>query len=230
MAQLVEAIEGMGEACAFFETPITGGNVSLYNETLGEAIYPTPVLGIVGLLQTAAPVPLRFQHVDRAIVLLGGAGTSDALQFGGTQYAKTIVKQLWGVPPGLDMDYEKRVHDAMRDIHREALAESSHDVSDGGLAVTLAECASPEIGAQIQMDSDLAPELLLFHEGPSRIVVSTGHAGRISEICMARGVQCDVIGVTMGLRFEISNRHRKLVDVASAGLTSPGLDRYLNRA
>lgn len=230
MAQLVEAIEGMAEACAFFETPITGGNVSLYNETLGEAIYPTPVLGIIGLLQTAAPIPLRFQNAGRTIVLLGGVGTADAIQFGSTQYAKTIVKQLWGLPPALDMDYEKRVHEAMRDIHNQRSAESSHDVSDGGLAVTLAECTTGEVGAQVELDSDLSPELLLFHEGPSRIVISTETPMRVLEICDEHNVRCDVIGVTMGLRFEISNRHRKLIDVASAGLTSPGLDRYLNRA
>ncbi len=74
MAQLVEAIEGMAEACRFFDTPITGGNVSLYNETLGEGIYPTPVLGIVGLLKTAAPVTIPFKNAGRAVVLLGGIG------------------------------------------------------------------------------------------------------------------------------------------------------------
>src|SRR5260370_36370660 len=72
MAQLVEAIEGMSDACRFFDTPITGGNVSLYNETLGEGIYPTPVLGVVGLLKTAPPVTITFKNAGRAVVLLGG--------------------------------------------------------------------------------------------------------------------------------------------------------------
>src|ERR1017187_6445062 len=116
MAQLVEAIEGMSDACRFFDTPITGGNVSLYNETLGEGVYPTPVLGIVGLLKTALPVTIPFKNAGRSVVLLGGAGGSNDLDFGGTQYAKTMVKQLWGLPPALDMEYEKRVHDAMREI------------------------------------------------------------------------------------------------------------------
>ncbi len=74
MAQLVEAIEGMAEACRFFETPITGGNVSLYNETLGEGIYPTPVMGIVGLMKTAAPVTIPFKNAGRSVMLLGGLG------------------------------------------------------------------------------------------------------------------------------------------------------------
>ncbi len=74
MAQLVEAIEGMSDACRFFDTPITGGNVSLYNETLGVGIYPTPVIGIVGLMKTAAPVTIPFKHAGRSVILLGGPG------------------------------------------------------------------------------------------------------------------------------------------------------------
>src|SRR5437773_1649744 len=92
MAQLVEAIEGMADACRFFDTPITGGNVSLYNETLGEGIYPTPVMGVVGLMKTAAPVTTPFKNPGRSVVLLGGPGAADETRFGGTQYAKEIEK------------------------------------------------------------------------------------------------------------------------------------------
>ncbi|MDP8982962.1 MAG: phosphoribosylformylglycinamidine synthase subunit PurL, partial [Acidobacteriota bacterium] len=84
MAQLVEAIEGLADACTFFGTPITGGNVSLYNETLGEAIFPSPVVGIVGLMNTGLPTPMHFQHAERAVILLGGLGNADLLHFGGT--------------------------------------------------------------------------------------------------------------------------------------------------
>jgi phosphoribosylformylglycinamidine synthase len=229
MAQLVEAIEGMAEACAFFETPITGGNVSLYNETLGEAIYPTPVMGVVGLLETALPVPLHFQNPGRDVLLLGGLGETDDVRFGSSQYAKTIVKQLWGLPPLLDMDREKRVHNAMRAVHAEKLAESAHDLSDGGLAVTLAECVSETIGAEIELDSDLAPAHLLFHEAPSRILITSANAARVAEICAQYGVDCVALGVTIGLRLTISNRQRKLVSVASAGLASPGIEHFLDR-
>src|SRR5512132_999547 len=83
MAQLVEAIEGMADACRFFETPITGGNVSLYNETLGEGIWPTPVMGIVGLMPTGAPAGMHFKQPGRAVMLVGGAGSCDAARFGG---------------------------------------------------------------------------------------------------------------------------------------------------
>src|SRR5205823_1639334 len=109
MAQLVEAIEGMSEACRFFETPITGGNVSLYNETLGEAIWPTPVMGIVGLMKTAAPIGTAFKNESRTVMLLGGLGVGSEVRFGGTQYAKAVLKSIWGLPPSLDLDYEKRV-------------------------------------------------------------------------------------------------------------------------
>ncbi len=146
MAQLVEAIEGIAEACKHFETPITGGNVSLYNETLGEAIWPTPVMGIVGLLKTAPPVTIPFKQEGRAVMLLGGLGTVDATRFGGTQYAKVVLNKMWGLPPALDMDYEKRVHTAIREVIAQGLAESSHDVGDGGLAVALAECCAEGIG------------------------------------------------------------------------------------
>ena len=98
------------------------------------------------------------------MVLLGGVGACDETRFGGTEYAKEIVKQLWGLPPELDMEREKRVHEAMRAIVAEGLAESAHDLSDGGLAVALAECSfgPAEIGAQIDLDSDLRPEILAF--------------------------------------------------------------------
>src|SRR5713226_9406841 len=141
MAQIVEAIEGINEACLHFDTPITGGNVSLYNETLGEAIWPTPVMGIVGLLPTAAPVTIPFKQEGRVVILLGGEGSCDETRFGGTQYAKAVLRTLWGLPPALDMDYEKRVQAAIREIVQAGLAESSHDVGEGGLAVALAECA-----------------------------------------------------------------------------------------
>jgi len=181
MAQIVASIEGMGEACEFFETPITGGNVSLYNETLGDAIFPTPVMGIVGLMKTATPTPIHFQHPDRAVILLGGFGKCDKLQFGGTQYAKVILNALWGLPPALDMDYEKRVHQSIREIVAEGLAESAHDLSDGGFSVTLAEACFGKagMGAHVHVPTAMRQEIQLFHEGPSRILLSTTQAENV---------------------------------------------------
>ena len=163
--------------------------MSLYNETLGEGIYPTPVIGIVGLMQTAAPVTVPFKNAGRSVMLLGGPGACDETRFGGTQYAKEIDRQLWGLPPALDLDREKRVQAAIREIVAAGLAESAHDLSDGGSAVALADCCfgPAEIGAQIDLDSDLRPEVLAFHEGRSaRITVSAGNVDQAVDAIAQR--------------------------------------------
>jgi phosphoribosylformylglycinamidine synthase len=213
MAQLVEAIEGMAEACAFFETPITGGNVSLYNETLGDPVFPSPVLGIVGLMKTAAPVTIDFKNSGRAVILLGGVGDCDPVRFGGTQYAKTVLKSLWGLPPALDMEYEKRVQAAAREIVLAGLAESAHDLGDGGLAVALAESSfgPAGVGAAIDLDSTLRPEFLLFHEGPSRVLISTHDPAAVEKIAAAHGVDAPRIGVTLEGELEIRRAGETLV-------------------
>ncbi|MBI4908405.1 MAG: phosphoribosylformylglycinamidine synthase subunit PurL [Acidobacteria bacterium] len=224
MAQLVEVVEGIAEACAFFETPITGGNVSLYNETrTGDdlvAIFPSPVMGIVGLLPTAAPIPMAFQKAGRAVVLLGGVGDCDETRFGGTQYAKQVVGELWGLPPAMDMEFEKRVQAAARQVVADGLAESAHDLSDGGLAVALAEsCFSPgNIGAEVELDSDLRTEFLLFHEGPSRILVSTADKDKVVAIAQQHGVPAVVLGTTVAGRLCIHNRGSLLIECDVAGL------------
>ncbi|NUN00941.1 MAG: phosphoribosylformylglycinamidine synthase subunit PurL [Bryobacteraceae bacterium] len=216
MAQIVESIEGMAEACRFFETPITGGNVSLYNETLGEPIAPSPVLGIVGLMKTAEPLGTTFRAPGRVVILLGGLGNCDISRFGSTQFAKVVLDAGWGLPPALDMEYEKRVQAAIRQIVNEKLAESAHDVSDGGLAVTLAECSfgSAGIGADIELASEMRPEFLLFHEGPSRVVLSTPDAGRIREVAAAHSIQAVELGVTIEGRLQVRNSGTVLIDSA----------------
>jgi phosphoribosylformylglycinamidine synthase len=212
MAQLVEAIEGISEACSFFETPITGGNVSLYNETLGESIWPTPVMGIVGLMKTAPPVTIPFKQEGRAVLLLGGLGSADETRFGGTQYAKVVLNKMWGLPPELDMDYEKRVQAAMREIVEAGLAESAHDLGDGGLAVALAECSGGGIGAHVSLDGDLRSEFALFHEGPSRILVSSAQPEGAEEIARRHGVACVRVGATMKERLRIDHHSATWVD------------------
>jgi phosphoribosylformylglycinamidine synthase II len=214
MAQIVESIEGLAEACRFFDVPVTGGNVSLYNETLGTPIFPTPVLGIVGTLSTSLPIGITFPREGLRIVLLGGLGTADERELGGTQYAKVVQKSLWGVPPRLDMGYEKRVQAAIRELVRGRLVESAHDLSKGGLAVALAESSfgPANIGAQIGVESDLPPELLLFHEGPSRILVSTGDVEKVFHVARENGVHAIEIGATLKARVTISNRNEVLID------------------
>jgi len=212
MAQLVESIEGLSEACRHFETPITGGNVSLYNETLGEAIWPTPVIGIVGLMKTAAPATISFKEEGRTVMLVGGLGSSDATRFGGTQYAKAVLNTMWGLPPALDMDYEKQVQAATREMVNGGFIESAHDVSDGGLAIALAESSLEGIGAAIEFSTGLAPELALFHEGPSRVLISTAVPNEIERIARTHGVEAIRIGVTMKVWLRIGNDSMTWID------------------
>ena len=215
MAQLVEGIEGLAEACSFFETPITGGNVSLYNETLGESIFPTPVVGIVGLLPTQAPVPMAFPKAGLDLVLLGGLGESDPVRMGGTQYAKQVVGALWGLPPKLDMELEKRVHSAAREIALQRLAEAAHDLGDGGLAVALAECTFAGIGADVALTSNLAPQLALFHEGASRVLVATSKVEEVLALANRHAIPAEVIGKTTAsnLKISLNGAHLLTVDV-----------------
>jgi phosphoribosylformylglycinamidine synthase len=234
MAQLVESIEGMAEACEFFETPITGGNVSLYNETLGEAIFPTPVMGIVGLMKTAQPTPIHFPEAGLNLILLGGFGTCDETRLGGTQFAKVILNSLWGLPPGLDMAYEKRVHQAIREIVLGALAAAAHDVSDGGLAIALCESSfgPAGIGAHIAIPAGTRPEFPLFHEGPSRILVATSQPENVLEIARKNSVEALPIGVTMKERLRIDCGSETLLDCDLTELRQPwetSLERLLHQ-
>lgn len=222
MAQLVEAIEGIAEACTFFETPITGGNVSLYNETLGQPIYPTPVLGIVGLMETGMPVAMGFPAEGLEIGLIGGLGETDEIRFGSTQYAKQVLKQVWGLPPALDMDYEKRVHATIREAVASKVVASAHDISDGGLAFALAECCiASGIGARIEIDSDLRPEFLLFHEGPSRVIVAAKDLGAVEAIATGKNVRFVRLGSTAAGALSISNRGESLVRASVDQLREP---------
>jgi phosphoribosylformylglycinamidine synthase len=218
MAQLVEAVEGIAEACRHFETPITGGNVSLYNETLGEGIYPTPVLGIIGLMKTAAPVPVAFQGEGAHVILLGGFRQTDPVRFGSSEYAKVILDQLWGLPPQLDMDYEKRVHEAMREIVGAGLAESAHDLSDGGLAIAISESCTNEVGARIAIPARSSNEMDLFGEAPSRILITTSDPEQIQQIMLRHRVEGGVIGVTIKGRLQIENESQMLIDVPTLHL------------
>jgi phosphoribosylformylglycinamidine synthase subunit PurL len=220
MAQIVESIEGLAEACRFFDVPVTGGNVSLYNETLGAAIVPTPVVGIIGTMDTARPVSNVFGEAGLAIILIGGVRNSDWDEFGGTQFAKVVAKSLWGKPPKLDMDYEKRVQATVRELVRASAVDSAHDLGDGGFAVALAECCfgPADVGAEIQFESDLASELLLFHEAPSRVLVSTPAPEKVLALAQRNGVQALQIGVTLEARVTIRNRNEVLIDSRIAEL------------
>jgi len=185
MWQFSQAIDGVGEACVALGTPITGGNVSFYNETLGKSIYPTPVIGILGILEDAAKVlKVGFKHAVDVILLLDGAtlptGAQQAAplhqarEFSSSEYAKTIGGIVAGEPPAIDLHAEKRLIDAMLALAEAGTVRSAHDLSDGGLAVALAEScfASDGLGASVELSGDATAEFALFGERGARVIVS----------------------------------------------------------
>ena len=223
MAQLVEAIEGMGEACRKFETPITGGNVSLYNETLGTGIYPTPTVGVVGLVEgMQPPAGIDFKSVGRKLVLLGGlmpdADDQRDRRFGSSQFAKEITGEVWGLPPALDLDFELAVHNAARRIANQGLAESQHDLSDGGLIVAIAESTfgPARIGATVSIETDLPVAFALFHEAPSRILLSVAeeNLSAVDKIAEEYGVPALAVGQTGGDALTVNLNGQKLFSTA----------------
>jgi len=213
MWQFSQVVDGITRACEELEIPITGGNVSFYNETLGEAIYPTPVLGVVGILDDVERhCAMQFAKPGRAVMLLRGSEPGDPTdadaEFGSSEYAGEILGALWGFPPALELDKEAALHKALVEAIREGLLDSAHDCSEGGLAVALARCSFHQgIGARVELPSnDLPAECVLFAEDASRVVVSCDpeNVGRIQQIAVECGVAADPLGVTVSEQIEIS--------------------------
>ncbi len=212
MWQFSQTIDGITKACEELEIPVTGGNVSFYNETLGEGIYPTPVLGVVGILEDVhKSVKMHFSAPGRTIVLLHGSEAGDITdaetEFGSSEYAKEILGTLWGYPPELDLEKEAALQKATIELVQQGLLDSAHDCADGGIAVALAEKGFAKgLGAKVNLTSGgLFAEYALFGEDASRIVVSCDptHLARIKEISAKFGVAADVIGETIPERLEI---------------------------
>jgi phosphoribosylformylglycinamidine synthase len=168
--QFEKCIDGISEACLSLGTPVTGGNVSFYNESPSGAIYPTPIIGMVGLLEDINQATTSdFKDEGDVILLLGE--TKDEL--GGSEYLNTVHDLETGKVPELDLDLEKRVQDTCLTVIKEGIVKSAHDCADGGLAVTLAESSiAGGLGAEVEINSDMAPSSLLFSESQSRIVIS----------------------------------------------------------
>src|SRR3979411_1642025 len=228
MWQFSQTIDGITKACEELDVPITGGNVSFYNETLGEGIYPTPVLGVVGMLDDvhkAAKMP--FGTVGRAIVLLRATEAGDVAdvesEFGSSEYAKEILGALWGYPPVLTLEREAALQHAVIELIQQSLVDSVHDCSDGGLAVALAEKAFPNgVGARVNIASDGLPaEFALFGEDASRIVLSCDpdNVERIQLLAGKHGVSAEVLGETISGQLEISLDGRVVASGAVSGLS-----------
>jgi len=196
--QLKEAIAGMGEACRALGTPVTGGNVSLYNESPAGAVYPTPVVGMVGLIESLAHVTrAAFRADGDTILLLGEMGG----ELGGSEYLSTIHGLVLGAPPACDVEREKVTIDVVLEAIRQGVVSSAHDCSDGGIAVALAECCIADAEAESGADADfsqwahLRNRDLLFGETQGRFVLSSSAPGRVEAIARRAGIPCARIGV-----------------------------------
>ncbi len=222
MWQFGEAVRGMGEACRALGIPITGGNVSLYNETDGKAVLPTPTIGIVGLVEHADRVVTRaFAEAGHVVVLLGeGLG-----ELGGSAYLKVLHGLIRGVPPALDLAREGALQRLLVTLAMERISRSAHDCAEGGLAVTLAEsCFDTGVGVDVDVSELAGPAAgwgviaTLFGESASRAVVSVapGDFGRLDAAARAAGVPITTLGQTGGDRLRIRVGGRSVVDVALA--------------
>jgi len=270
MAQLSAAIDGIAEACTALSTPITGGNVSLYNETRGEGIYPTPVLGIVGILDDVTKaVPSDFQREGDAIVLLWpvprgkepdpnlkvpfvpepmryypvevvehkpvtledtGAPDETASrvlsEFGSSEYAKVVLGGVWGQPPSLDLAAEADLHTLLQALAARKLVHSARDISDGGIAVSLAQAAFRHgIGATVEQDPSLMvhPLFGLFAE-PATTMLLTADPDNVSKIeALADEYSFFAvrIGTTGGRHLEITVDHQTFISAPLAALRKP---------
>jgi phosphoribosylformylglycinamidine synthase subunit PurL len=239
MWQFVRAVEGMGAACRALNVPITGGNVSLYNETDGRAVLPTPVIGVVGLIDDADRIARRtFQAADDVVVMLG----ESRAELGGSEYLKVIHGLVRGVPPALDLAREAALQRLLVEGIAAGVIKSAHDCAEGGLAIALAECCfDTGLGVSVDVpgvetpESSLADVARLFSESASRVVVSVSAHGL--EDLLARAAAGSVpairIGTVGGARIRIAVDGRQVVDESlaeSEALWSNGVERYFERA
>jgi phosphoribosylformylglycinamidine synthase len=227
MWQFAQAVEGIGEACRAFEIPITGGNVSLYNETEGRAILPTPVMGIVGVLDDQTTVVGRpFPRTEASIVLLG----ENRGEMGGSEYLQTVYGILRGQPPAIDLVKERALQALLPALAADRLILSAHDVSEGGIAVTLAECcfdtegrgATVDLPALLEDSGTGVPPIAaaLFGESVPQVVVSVApdKTDEVITRAKAAGIPARVIGSTGGaaLVIRIDGQPAITVSVAEA--------------
>ena len=224
MEQLAQAIDGLAAACTALGTPIVSGNVSLYNETDGRAILPTPTVAAVGMLARESDrVTQWFKRAGAAVVLLG-PGPQGIRGLSGSEYL-TPKMGLVGEMPVLDLALESRLQKLTLELARARMLESAHDVSDGGLAVALAECCTsgtteePDFGAHIELPAQASAAegvALLFGEDPSRIVVSLAFEklADVLQAARAAGVPALEIGVTGGEALTIAILSRELTQAS----------------
>jgi phosphoribosylformylglycinamidine synthase subunit PurL len=237
MWQFVEAVEGLAEACRALDIPITGGNVSLYNETDGQAIYPSPIIGVVGVIEDAAAVLSRtFKQAGDEVLVFG----ENLGELGGSEYLASLGGLVRGQPPALDLAKERALLTLLVHAAAERLLQSAHDCSDGGVAVTLAECAFDTGGIGCEVDlagvgGGESTARTLFGESASRAVVSvkTENVARVLALAVELGVPAAKIGRTGGSRLAIAVGGTPAVDLSvqeAEQMWTNALGRYFARS
>jgi phosphoribosylformylglycinamidine synthase len=231
MGQFVDVIEGVSEACRAFEIPVTGGNVSFYNDTEGASIYPTPVLGIVGLIADIdKAVRPGFRAAGDLLILLGRSTG----ELGASEYLKVIHGSAAGPVPDFDLGLEKAVQEVCLRAAEAGWLESAHDLSEGGLAVAAAECAfhsSAGLGCGIDIGGELRTDAALFGEAPSRILITVKPERRDALLGLARemGIGAAVIGAVGGDALRISRLGREIVNVSVRDARAAWMDAIPRR-
>jgi len=171
--QFAQAIAGMGEACRKFDTPVTGGNVSFYNESPETAVYPTPTIGMVGLVEDLKHITTSYFKDEGDVIYLLG---EDKEELGGSEYLKVIYNKVAGDSPTINLDEEKKIQDALLNLIRKGFIKSAHDISEGGIISALAECCiinqGKQIGCEVEIPIKSRKDFSLFSESQSRIIVS----------------------------------------------------------
>ena len=191
--QLEQAVSGIAETCNFLKLPVTGGNVSLYNETEGEAIYPTPVVGVVGLIEHNDHTTTQFfQNSGDVLLLLGDTKN----ELGGSSYQQMQLGKITGMPPELDLDKERTLQQTLLEIIRSGIVNSAHDLSQGGLALALLTSCTENFGILVNWEIDLRPDIALFSESQSRILlsISPDNTELVEVVMQKKGVPCARIG------------------------------------
>jgi phosphoribosylformylglycinamidine synthase len=206
--QFREAVNGIGEACRTFDTPVTGGNVSFYNESPNAAVYPTPVIGMLGLIEDTSYITTSFFKDEGDVIVLLGENKNE---IGGSEYLRTIHNMVKGKPPTIDLNFEKTIQTVCLEAIKKGIVKSAHDVSDGGLAISLAESCimNPKkiIGAVINLKDDIRLDALLFGETQSRIVITLDKKdmGALKAIAEKHSIKMFDIGKVGGSVLIINN-------------------------
>jgi phosphoribosylformylglycinamidine synthase len=206
--QFSQAIEGMGEACRFFKTPVTGGNVSFYNESPNAAVYPTPTIGMVGLVEKLINVTTSFFKSQGDLIYVLG---EDFEELGGSEYLKIIHGKVAGDCPHIDLQVELNLHETILTLIEIRLIESAHDVSEGGIICALAECSIMNeenlIGAEVNIPIKTREDFSLFSESQSRVIVSVKEKSKkeFESILIKKKQHHTLLGRTIAGKFNVND-------------------------